>query len=129
MVRFLLQRLFSMFANGWPGKGLVALRFALASYVAHECFARFNESTSFARDLPTHLAGIAGLFVLIGLWTPVTSLLVVFLEVWNAIAQPGDKWAAALAAAIALSLALLGPGAHSVDARIYGRKRIIVSTS
>jgi putative oxidoreductase len=129
MVRFLLQRLFSMFANGWPGKGLVALRFALASYVAHECFARFNESTSFARDLPTQVAAVAGLFILIGLWTPVTCLLVAFIEACNAIAQTGDKWATALAAAIALSLALLGPGAHSVDARIYGRKRISVSSS
>jgi hypothetical protein len=118
-----------MFANGWPGKGLVALRFALASYVAHDCLARFNENTSFAHDLPTHLAGIAGLFILIGLWTPITCLLVALLEVWSAIAQTGDKWAAALAAAIALSLALLGPGAHSVDARRYGRKRISVSTS
>jgi uncharacterized membrane protein YphA (DoxX/SURF4 family) len=38
--------------------------------------------------------------------------------------QQGDTWIHVFLAAIAASMAMLGPGAWSIDARLFGRKRI-----
>ena len=66
----------------------------------------------------------AGLLLLVGLWTPLTGLLVVVLEGWLLFAQPHDPWPHILLATLGGALALLGPGAWSVDARLYGWKRV-----
>ena len=66
----------------------------------------------------------AGLLLLVGLWTPVAGLLVVALEGWLLVAQPQDPWAHILLATLGGALALLGPGAWSADARLFGWKRI-----
>ena len=69
---------------------------------------------------------IFGILLLAGLWTPVAGTLVGALAVWNVISRPGDPWACIFMATIGASLALLGPGAWSVDARLFGWKRIDV---
>jgi len=66
------------------------------------------------------------LLLLAGLWTPVAGVLVGIVEVWIAFFQPGDPWSPLLLAALGIGLAMLGPGAWSVDARLCGRKRIDV---
>ena len=45
-------------------------------------------------------------------------------EFWSAFSQPGDPWTYILLGSIGIALALLGPGAWSIDARIFGWKRI-----
>ena len=49
-------------------------------------------------------------------------------EVWMALslsaAPLGDRWIHVIVAVLAVSLAMLGPGAWSIDARLFGRKRI-----
>jgi len=69
----------------------------------------------------------AGMLLLAGLWTPILGSLVAVFGLWNAIAQPEDLWANILLGTIGASLALLGPGAWSVDARLFGWKRIAVN--
>jgi hypothetical protein len=66
----------------------------------------------------------AGLLLLVGLWTPLAGLLVVVLECWPLFAQPQDPWPHILLATLGGALALLGPGAWSADASLYGWKRI-----
>ena len=70
------------------------------------------------------LSGVAGILLLAGLWTAVAGALVVVMELWNAFSQSGDPWLHIVLAALAAGLALLGPGAFSVDARLFGWKRI-----
>ena len=67
-----------------------------------------------------------GILLLGGLWTPVSGSLVAVLGIWDAIRVLGDPWASILLAAIGAALALLGPGAWSIDARLFGWKRIDV---
>ena len=65
--------------------------------------------------------------MLLGLWTPVAGVALAIDELWIAfsppIAQLSDQWLHVLLAVLAAAVAMLGPGAWSVDARLFGRKR------
>ena len=70
------------------------------------------------------LAAVAGVPLLAGLWTPIAGAILAIDEVWIAFSQPADAWAHILLALLGAGLALLGPGAWSIDSRLFGRKRI-----
>jgi uncharacterized membrane protein YphA (DoxX/SURF4 family) len=70
------------------------------------------------------LQAAAGLLLLVGLWTPVAGLVVVALEAWPLVSRPGDPWRHILLATLGGALVLLGPGAWSADAWLFGWKRI-----
>ena len=78
-----------------------------------------------AKSLPAGIVAIlAGALVLAGLWTPIAAALVAILGVWKAISQPGEIGSGVLLSAIGAAMALLGPGMYSVDAKLFGWKRI-----
>jgi len=66
----------------------------------------------------------AGILLLAGLWTPIAGTIVALVELWKIFAVPNDTWAFLFAATLAAALAMIGPGAWSVDARLFGWKRI-----
>src|SRR5262245_12884761 len=66
----------------------------------------------------------AGASMIAGLWTPVVGLSVAALAAWQAFTQAGDPWTYILLGTLGAALALLGPGAWSVDARLFGWRRI-----
>jgi putative oxidoreductase len=71
---------------------------------------------------------LTGSFMLVGLWTPVAGILLGIGETLRAVvANPIDIFGL-VRAAIALSVAMVGPGARSIDARVFGRRRIDVTT-
>jgi len=74
------------------------------------------------------MAGIigtgAGILLLIGFWTPATGSLVAVAGVWIAFSGHGDQWTPTMLAAVGAALAMIGPGAWSFDARLFGRKHI-----
>jgi uncharacterized membrane protein YphA (DoxX/SURF4 family) len=67
---------------------------------------------------------ILGMLLLVGLWTPVAGTLLAILELWHLVSLTGDPWIHILLLTLGVSLALVGPGAWSVDARLFGWKRI-----
>jgi putative oxidoreductase len=68
---------------------------------------------------------VAGILLFAGLWTPISGWVVAVLGLWNLITtHPADPWDNILLVTIGAALALLGPGAWSVDARLFGWKRI-----
>ena len=74
------------------------------------------------------VATVAALLLVVGLWTPVAATLVAVLHAWYGLSRPESSWDVFRGGAIAIAIILLGPGASSVDARIYGRKRISIGT-
>jgi uncharacterized membrane protein YphA (DoxX/SURF4 family) len=119
-----LQRLFSTFANGWPGTGLLLLRLLTGAALLHYGILGLSEAPQFASIAPQVIGAGAGILLLVGLWTPVAGALVAIVEVWIAFSRPGDTWIPIMLAALGAALAMVGPGAWSVDARLFGRKHI-----
>ena len=117
-----LQRLFSTFPSGWPGAGLLLFRLCLGIPLILFGVADFSTWHVFA--------GIGGIFLIAGMWTPPTGILIAIVESWTAWSLYRSRLPAAemhvLLAGLSVSVAMLGPGAWSVDARLFGRKRFDV---
>jgi len=65
-----------------------------------------------------------GMLLIVGLWTPVVGTVAAIAAVLHALFDPADAGTYVLLATLAAALALLGPGAWSVDARLFGWRRI-----
>lgn len=124
-----MQQLFSSFARGWPGVGLLLLRVAAGgSLVARSILVFSPNISTFGSGLSQLFIATAGLLLIAGLWTPVVATVMVLLEFWRIILRHGDPTNDILLCTLALAIALLGPGAWSVDARLFGWKRIEIDT-
>ena len=119
-----VRRLYSTFASGWPGIGLLLMRLIGGSALV------VRASSTLWSNPPTHttitsafLAG-SGILLIPGLWTPIAGTLVALIALGQVLTRAGDLWAPLLLATIGGGLAMLGPGLWSVDARLFGWKRI-----
>jgi putative oxidoreductase len=75
--------------------------------------------------LAAHLvAACAATLLLVGFGTPVAGVLMAVAQLSLAFSHSHDPWIHILLGALGAALAMLGPGAWSVDARLFGRKRI-----
>jgi uncharacterized membrane protein YphA (DoxX/SURF4 family) len=119
-----LQRLFSTFPNGRPGAGLLLLRFAVgASLIVEKVPLIWVIPQSFGLEVRIVMVCV-GIALLCGLWTPVVGALAAAIELLIAFSLAGGDATHILLAILSFSLALLGPGAWSIDGHIFGRKRI-----
>ena len=99
---------------------MLLLRVVLFSFLVQDAVAPEMQGAAVLREL----AACAGLSLTLGFWTPLTAIAVSILEICIATTL-GKVWPFALASSVAIALAFIGPGAHSLDARKFGRKRLI----
>jgi len=118
-----VQRLFSSFADGWPGAGLLLLRLLSGGGLLYGGIAS-AWSTPYLAMAPPVVAVGAGVLLSLGLYTPLAGIVAALVEVWIAFSHPGNLWAPIGLMVLGLSLAMIGPGAWSIDARLFGRKQI-----
>lgn len=127
-----------MFPDGWPGAGLLLLRLATGAVLIAQSFAYWDK-----RGVGFSAVALAALVIAIGI-----SLLIGFLTRFVAFVAAtigvvaGFSWlpgsasgplvtptTAGLSAAIAIAVICLGPGALSLDARLFGRREIVIPPS
>lgn len=120
-----MQRLYTTFPNEWPGAGLLLLRLAEGIPSVLEGTLRTLSSGATIAALPYAADIVSGLLLIMGFWTPIGGLLQALVELSSVLAGAGYEHI--IRGMIGVSLAMLGPGAWSVDARLFGRKRIDVT--
>jgi uncharacterized membrane protein YphA (DoxX/SURF4 family) len=130
-----VQRYFSTFPGSWPGVGLLLLRVVVGGAASTQGVIYLTHAIE-----PTALTWIAGVLAVVsgvalvtGFLTPasgvVAGLTTLFIvATWT---PPGasvliDRLATFILIVDAAALALLGPGALSLDARLFGRREIII---
>lgn len=119
-----MQRLFSTFPASWPGLGLLILRVTVGAAILLARLAPDTEVAAMPAQPPWILLplGLATACLVMGLATPAASgLILVATVVFGHDLALSSRL---VLAGASLSLMMLGPGAWSIDSRIYGRKRI-----
>ena len=119
-----MQRLFSTFANGWPGRGLLLQRLLTAMVLFYSAIMHLDQTIPVASIVLRMTGAVMGILLLAGLWTPIAGALVALLEICIAIFFAANPLIHIMAATFGATLAMIGPGAWSIDARLFGRKRI-----
>ena len=120
----ILQRLFSTFAEGWPGFGLLLQRVLTSAVLLYFGDTHLMGATSLGPSLPHLFAALAGVLLLFGLWTPLAGTAIALVEVWIFLARSGNPLIAIMLVNLGATVAMIGPGVWSIDAQLYGRKRI-----
>jgi putative oxidoreductase len=131
-----LQRLFSTFPHGSPGIGLLLLRAGAAAVLIVQgvaCLALRHAGT-----WGTSAAGateiLSGALLIIGLMTPLASVVGAIGTAGAALSwfpwpmpfPSGTGIGSLLRVTVLVGIALLGPGAISVDALLFGRREITI---
>ena len=131
-----MHRLYSTFPDGWYGLGLLLLRVALGATLIVQgsayllalrdprfglwamCMLVLSSGVSLVIGFLTPVAGAIALLAAVGVtfsWLPVPA--------WNLFS---GNLLSFDAIAMAVATILLGPGAFSIDARLFGRRKIII---
>ena len=95
----------------------------IAAVLIYCAFARLREAPASAA-VPELVGAALSILILAGLWTPIAGTLVSLIEVCVVLSRGIDTWIPFILAALSATLAMIGPGYWSVDARLFGRKHI-----
>lgn len=118
-----MQRLYSMFPGGRPGIALLLVRVALGLLLMDGVGGRLvHQGSPWLLLAP----GAVALALVAGLVLPIAVALCILLEGVIVATSPDAIRAVHVCAIIdSIAVGLLGPGAYSLDAKLFGRKRIV----
>jgi putative oxidoreductase len=119
-----VQRLFSTFPNGWPGRGLLVLRLAVGGMLLTNGIDWLTSGPHREASASAIIGIAAGLLMLAGFCTPVGSTLAVMSQCWKLFISAVMPQTAILLISISVAVAMLGPGAWSIDSLLFGRHRL-----
>ena len=119
-----MRRLYSTFAGGWPGVGLILMRLVVGFALLSSAGSALLSNPAIPMALLSMLLAAAAILLTIGLFTPIAGTLVALIESLRLVTIPADRLLYLLVATFGAALAMLGPGLWSVDARLFGWKRI-----
>ena len=110
-----------MFPTGLPGLALLLLRASVAIAVV---------VSSQRQDLPGWLQATAILVavgLLAGCLTPILAVIALVVQgfIWSALGLDTMAWATVVSLD-AIALSLVGPGAYSIDAYLFGRRVVVL---
>jgi uncharacterized membrane protein YphA (DoxX/SURF4 family) len=129
---------FNRFPDSWPGVGLLALRAVSGGMLALQGAAYLFDwaDLSFAGRVLALSASATGVLLLLGSLTRFAAAGVAVMcgtgmfsrmpaSQLSLLAQPPTN---VLMSVIGLAVSLIGPGAFSIDARLFGRREIVIPT-
>jgi uncharacterized membrane protein YphA (DoxX/SURF4 family) len=128
-----VQRFFSTFPGSWPGAGLLLLRVVAGGAAGVQGAVYLAAAPSVAAWIVGSMTAISGVSLVAGFLTPgvgaVAGLGIVIasrIDPAAATSSVIDLIPALFVLADAVALVLLGPGALSMDAHLFGRREIII---
>ena len=119
-----MRRLYSTFAGGWPGIGLILMRLVVGFALVSSAGSALLSSPAIPVTVLSVLLVAAAILLIIGLFSPIVGTLVALIETCRFVTIPEDRLVYLLVATFGAALAMLGPGLWSIDARLFGWKRI-----
>jgi uncharacterized membrane protein YphA (DoxX/SURF4 family) len=128
-----LRQLYSTFPGSLPGAGLLLLRITIGAGLLLHAFSWLIESETSNNGMwaPGLLALVIGISFLLGFLTPLAGSVSALAGI--AIRSLHPEWSASMTGMLSVSplvmviaITLLGPGAFSLDAYFFGRRKIIV---
>jgi uncharacterized membrane protein YphA (DoxX/SURF4 family) len=131
--------MFSTFPDGLSGLGLVILRFVLGALLTISVFAslRDRHDWNVLTAMVVILTLISGLLIITGYRTRLAAMVagvamvgcMVFLTSAQGLEMLDTRTTEIIAITIAIAVACLGPGAFSIDSRLFGRREIVIPKS
>jgi hypothetical protein len=120
-----MRKLFATFPAGAPGAALLLLRLSVAAHASFTCVLQnAYDLPIWARASVLLVAAVLGL----GYLTPIVSLLsasaAALLSLHLGMSPNADS---AFVLIDGIVVAMLGPGAYSVDARLFGRRVVVLT--
>ena len=123
-----MQKLFSAFPGGWPGLGLLLLRALVGVTLIAQIVAYVGSTKlSVLGCVVTALVLIIASCLLAGFMTPIAAIVIGLGAIALAVSSLLDTNQTLLnVIVLTTAIALLGPGAFSIDARMFGRREILI---
>lgn len=116
-----------MFPHGGPGIGLLLLRIAVAAMFALNVTHGFNVSSNSVYWLAISLIALVSIGLLLGFLTPILAIITCIAAAANLLlSDDPNNLVYVVRILTASALFLLGPGAYSIDARLFGLRVTVV---